>query len=80
MLQLEIYQENNNVILTARDGMTKTYLNTTVAKVKMDLYRIIGAEIEWTTFPLKTSELTRPIARKADGKPNKLCYTLANAK
>ena len=79
-IQLEVYQEGPNVVLTSRDGMTKTFLNTTINAVKSQLYRITGANIEWTTFPIHIQDLTRPVARKADGKTKKLCYTLANAR
>lgn len=79
-LQLEIYQEGSNVILTSKDGMNRTYPNTTINAVKSQVYRATGADIEWTTFPIHFQDVMRPVARKADGKTNKLCYTMANAR
>ena len=80
MLKLEIYKGNNNsVIVESKDGMTKEYKNATIETVKAQIYRITGTEIEWTTFAVRSADM-KPVCRKADGKINKLCYTLANAR
>ena len=79
-IKLEIYNGNySTVIVESKDGMTKEYKNTTVEQVKANIERITGASVELVTFATRSADM-KPLARKADAKPKKLCYTLANAR